>query len=89
MQGAHENAAEINPFWIGAVLAGNLAGMDNRTLNIATFAFVALRLTYNYVYINQKSRQDSFIRTFVWLAGMAIPMTLFVLAGNKLRVGYL
>lgn len=83
-QGAHENAAEINPFWIGAVLAGHFAGLESRYLNLASVAFIGMRVLYNYVYVNQSSQKQSYLRTIVWFAGFMIPIALFVQAGNRL-----
>ncbi|KII87936.1 hypothetical protein PLICRDRAFT_111654 [Plicaturopsis crispa FD-325 SS-3] len=83
MEGAHQNGNEMLPVWIGAILAGNQAGLDAWTLNVASVIFLTLRVLYNYVYINKSGG----LRTLVWVLGMIVPMTLYVKAGNKARLG--
>ncbi|KAF8521333.1 hypothetical protein JB92DRAFT_2807739 [Gautieria morchelliformis] len=85
--GAHENGTEIFPVWASAVLAANYAGIEQRTLNIVSGAFIGLRLLYNYIYINQASASASLLRTATWFTSIGIPMYLFIKAANKIRVG--
>ncbi|EJC98315.1 uncharacterized protein FOMMEDRAFT_23854 [Fomitiporia mediterranea MF3/22] len=85
LEGAHLNGNEILPLWIGAVLAGNMAGITNKTLNIASAGFIATRMLYNYVYINQKTVGVSWLRTALFFTSIGFPMYLFVKAGNLLR----
>ncbi|KLO19331.1 hypothetical protein SCHPADRAFT_935405 [Schizopora paradoxa] len=85
LEGAHLNGNEILPMWIGAVLAGNLVGLPNSTLNTASAVFIALRICYNTIYINHTTAGLSNLRTVVWLASMGVPITLFVKAANLLH----
>ncbi|KDR80167.1 hypothetical protein GALMADRAFT_242432 [Galerina marginata CBS 339.88] len=78
VEGAHINGLENLPFFGLAVLAGNLAGLDNVTLNVASGLFLALRVAYNYIYFNQSSRRSAGLRTLTWLASVAVPFYLFV-----------
>ncbi|PAV15180.1 zinc C3HC4 type (RING finger) [Pyrrhoderma noxium] len=85
LEGAHLNGNEVLPLWIGAILAGHQAGIDNETLNIASLGFIITRMLYNYVYINQKTMGVSWIRTGIFFTSLSFPMYLFVKAGNILR----
>ncbi|KAI0082387.1 hypothetical protein K474DRAFT_1702908 [Panus rudis PR-1116 ss-1] len=85
LEGAHKNSLEILPLWIGAVLTGNIAGLDDVFLNIASASFLGLRLLYNFIYVNQKSNRQGTLRSITWLAGLSIPITVIVRAANRLR----
>jgi len=85
MEGAHKNGTEILPLWIGAVLAANQVGLDDYLLNIASVAFIGIRILYNYVYINQKTDKQATLRSAIWIASLSIPMTLIVKSANKIR----
>ncbi|TCD67549.1 hypothetical protein EIP91_012246 [Steccherinum ochraceum] len=88
-EGAHKNALEMMPLWIGAVsvqLAGNQAGLDDSFMNAASFAFIGARVLYNYIYLRQSNRAESAYRSYAWLASLAIPMTIFIRAANKIRL---
>jgi len=85
LEGAHLNGNEILPLWIGAVLAGNFAGISNHTLNVASAIFIALRVSYNYIYTNATTAAASRLRTIVWLLSMGVPLYLLVKSGNIVR----
>ncbi|KAL5523224.1 hypothetical protein ACEPAF_1491 [Sanghuangporus sanghuang] len=85
LEGAHLNGNEILPLWIGAVLAGNMAGISNKTLNIASAGFIATRMLYNYVYINQSTVRASWTRSALFFTSLGFPMYLLVKAGNLVR----
>ncbi|KAH8108764.1 hypothetical protein DFH11DRAFT_1843399 [Phellopilus nigrolimitatus] len=85
LEGAHLNGYEVLPLWVGAVIAGNQVGIDNKTLNITSAGFILLRLLFNYVYINQSTPTVSWIRSALFFSGVGFPMYLFVKAGNILR----
>ncbi|KAH7928568.1 hypothetical protein BV22DRAFT_1030507 [Leucogyrophana mollusca] len=86
MEAAHQNGIETLPLWIAAVLAGNFAGLDKRTLNVAAVAFVSLRVLYTYTYITQKTLTRSILRSTLYFAGISIPLQLLVKAANKVRL---
>jgi len=79
------NGNAILPLWIGAVLAGNFAGISNHTLNVASAIFIALRVSYNYIYTNATTAAASRLRTIVWLLSMGVPLYLLVKSGNIVR----
>ncbi|KAF8888584.1 hypothetical protein BD779DRAFT_1611294 [Infundibulicybe gibba] len=84
MEGAHLNGNEAFPLWTAAILAGNFAGIDNRTLNISALGYIAARLLYNHVYINHESGGMSWLRSTIFFSGVAFPITLLIKAANKI-----
>ncbi|KDQ50561.1 hypothetical protein JAAARDRAFT_710448 [Jaapia argillacea MUCL 33604] len=84
MEAAHQNGFEIMPLWIGAVLAGNLAGLETIVLNKYAIAFVGLRIAYNYIYINQSTQLQAALRSVTWMTGLLMPMTIVIKAANKI-----
>ncbi|KAH8094874.1 hypothetical protein BXZ70DRAFT_1009822 [Cristinia sonorae] len=75
-EGAHRNALEIMPLWIGAVLAGNHAGLDESFMNLASVAFIGARVLYNYIYLNQSDKKQAGYRSYTWMVGMGTPSDL-------------
>ncbi|KAJ7259820.1 hypothetical protein C8J57DRAFT_1184994 [Mycena rebaudengoi] len=84
MEGAHLNGNENLPIWIAAILAGNFAGLDNKILNQASLAYFVGRVLYNFIYINQKTRAQSSIRSLVYAGTLSIPMYLLFKAASKI-----
>ncbi|KAI0692898.1 hypothetical protein BC835DRAFT_1276918 [Cytidiella melzeri] len=84
-EGAHLNGMENLPLWFAAILAGHFAGLSHRTMNIVSAAYISTRLLYNYVYINQTTAAQSNIRSALYFAGLAMPMTLLFKAANRLH----
>ncbi|PPQ72696.1 hypothetical protein CVT26_002913 [Gymnopilus dilepis] len=82
MEGAHANGLENLPFFGLAVLAGNWAGIDNKTLNIVSGSYLLWRIAYNYVYFNQSSRRTAGLRSLIWLTSMFFPFYLFFKAAS-------
>ncbi|GJJ15216.1 hypothetical protein Clacol_009492 [Clathrus columnatus] len=62
MTGAHRNGNEVFPLWAAAVLVGNQAGIEQSKLNILSLVFVASRLVFNYIYINQTTKRVALLR---------------------------
>ncbi|GJE85338.1 MAPEG family protein [Phanerochaete sordida] len=85
MIGAHQNGMENLPIWFAAVLAGHVAGLPHRTMNMFAGGYLALRLLYNYIYFNQRTEAEARYRTLVYFAGLGFPITLMIKAANKLR----
>ncbi|KAJ7456905.1 hypothetical protein FB451DRAFT_598016 [Mycena latifolia] len=84
MEGAHLNGYENFPIWIAAVLAGNMAGLDNYTLNVTSLLYIAGRVTYNYIYFNQATEFHSWVRTGVFFSTLSLPMYLIFKAAGKM-----
>ncbi|KAJ7111235.1 hypothetical protein C8R44DRAFT_799175 [Mycena epipterygia] len=84
MEGAHLNGNESFPIWVAAVLAGNIAGLDNYTMNVVSICYVFGRMLYNYIYITQETRLQSVFRTLTWVGSLMLPMYLLFSAAGKL-----
>jgi uncharacterized MAPEG superfamily protein len=78
----HENGMENMALFIGAVILGNIAGLDKGTLNWACAAFLALRTAYTVSYIQIEKRKLSFIRTGLWISGVTTCLGLIFKAGK-------
>ncbi|KAL4266840.1 Membrane associated eicosanoid/glutathione metabolism-like domain superfamily protein [Pleurotus pulmonarius] len=83
MEGAHQNGNEAFPLWAAAIITGNLVGLDHRTLNICSIAYIGLRLLYNYVYISHNSFLKGWPRSVVFFTGLSIPLWLLVQSARK------
>ncbi|KAF1958558.1 hypothetical protein CC80DRAFT_591513 [Byssothecium circinans] len=81
---AHKNGLESAPFFIGAMIAGNLAGLPADTMNFAAGGFLALRILYTFVYINTTRQRYSYFRSFTWWVGSLLWLRIYWKAGNKL-----
>ncbi|KAF9446689.1 hypothetical protein P691DRAFT_732772 [Macrolepiota fuliginosa MF-IS2] len=84
MEGAHLNGNEAFPLWTAAILAANIAGLDNALMNKVSLAYIGLRVLFNQVYINQETVGTSWFRTAVFFASNLMPMTLLIRAAQKL-----
>ncbi|KAJ7474118.1 hypothetical protein FB451DRAFT_284523 [Mycena latifolia] len=84
MEGAHLNGNENFPIWVAAVLAGNFAGLDNRTLNVVSIAYICGRVLFNLIYINQQTHVQSVMRTIVFFSSLSLPMYLLFAAAGKI-----
>jgi uncharacterized MAPEG superfamily protein len=68
-EGAQQNGFENVGLFASAVVAGNIAGLDNRTLNILSSGYLASRAVYNYIYINNKTEaagECHFLKSSKW-----------------------
>ncbi|KAH8909909.1 hypothetical protein BR93DRAFT_426242 [Coniochaeta sp. PMI_546] len=80
---AHANANETIGLYAAAVVAANVAGVEAKTVNYLTLAYLASRIVYNYIYvIAQDNSRVAPFRTLVWSSGVGIIFTLFIKAGN-------
>jgi uncharacterized MAPEG superfamily protein len=119
-EACHKNNMENAPFFIGAILAGNLAGLDSgmfhshgcssinddkrqdiddmsrseevqanqdiiATMNTLAGAYIGLRLVYSFMYVKIQTNTPSYLRSVTWTASVAVLMTMFVKAGNKMN----
>ena len=85
-EGAQQNGMENIGLFAAAVVAGNVAGLSNGTLNALSGGYLASRVVYNLVYINNESNAVANVRTGVFFSGIIMIMTLFVKAGNAVRL---
>ncbi|KAK4236814.1 hypothetical protein C8A03DRAFT_45220 [Achaetomium macrosporum] len=82
---ATANGFETLGLYAAAVVAGNAARLPAEQMNRLTLAYIVSRAVYNYVYIVlQDNRRMATVRSLVWVSGIGIIMSLFVLAGQTL-----
>ena len=84
-ESAQQNGFENIGLFAAAVVAGNAAGLDNWWLNTLSAGYIASRAVYNFIYINNTTEGIAQTRTAVFLGGLGMIMSLFVMAGNTLR----
>ena len=84
-EGAQANGFENLGFFAAAIAAGNAAGLSPGFLNTISFAYIANRVVYNFLYIYGTTNTIAFTRTYTWLGSMALVSSVFVAAANKLR----
>ncbi|MCJ1477289.1 hypothetical protein MMC13_005960 [Lambiella insularis] len=84
-EGAQQNGFENLGLFAAAVVAGNVAGLDNWWLNALSGGYLASRVAYNVVYVNNETRAGASSRTGLFFIGVGMCMALFVMAGNNLR----
>jgi uncharacterized MAPEG superfamily protein len=84
-EGAQQNGFENIGLFAAAVVAGNIAGLPFRTLNLLSGGYLASRIVYNLVYINNTTPAVAASRSGVYLSGVGIIMTLFIMSGNALN----
>ncbi|KAI2468401.1 hypothetical protein F4781DRAFT_398163 [Annulohypoxylon bovei var. microspora] len=83
-EAAGSNAFETLGLFAAAVTAGNTAGLPAATLNNLTLGYLASRVLYTWVYIwGQENRKLIRQRPNVWGVGIALSLTMFVMAGMK------
>ncbi|KAH8594401.1 hypothetical protein B0O99DRAFT_513659 [Bisporella sp. PMI_857] len=82
---ASKNGFENLAFFATGVLAGNLAGLPPSTLNALSAGYLASRIIYNLIYINNTTEGLANARSVVWLAGVGQIFALFIKAGMILK----
>ncbi|GAA5903010.1 hypothetical protein JCM5296_004515 [Sporobolomyces johnsonii] len=81
-ESAQMNTFENLGWFSAAVVAGNLARLPTRYLNLFAGGYVASRLLYTLLYVNTTSAAWANLRTVTWLGGVFSIMATFVKAGN-------
>ncbi|KAF8856334.1 hypothetical protein BDZ45DRAFT_625275 [Acephala macrosclerotiorum] len=84
-EAAQTNGFENLPLISTAILAGNLAGLPSSTLNTLSLSYLATRVLYNFIYMNNTTLGMANLRSVVFVTGVGICFTLFVKSGNVLR----
>lgn len=65
-ESAQQNGFENVGLFAAAVVAGNIAKLDNSTLNILSGGYILSRIAYNYIYItNTSDAMGEFLRKFM------------------------
>ena len=81
---AEKNGFENMPLFIGAILAGNIAQLETRTLNLFVTVYLFSRVLYTVCYVNIGSHKLSFARSTAWFFGAALCMGVYVKVGLAL-----
>ncbi|KAJ4415141.1 hypothetical protein N0V82_007511 [Gnomoniopsis sp. IMI 355080] len=84
-EGAQQNGFENVGLFAAAVVAANIAKVDNWTLNALSGGYLVSRVLYNLVYINNESESMANARSATFLSGIGMIFTLFIKSGNALR----
>jgi uncharacterized MAPEG superfamily protein len=56
-------------------------------MNTVAGSYIGLRVLYSVLYVNTKDNWQSYVRSGTWFAGVAVLMSTFVKAGNKINGG--
>ena len=70
---AHSNGFEALPLFVFAVLAAQLAGLDQGRTDMLAIAFIVTRLVYTAIYLANLGA----LRSLVWGVGLAITIAIF------------
>lgn len=70
-----------------SVVAANAAKLDVGVVNALSWGYIVSRGVYTYIYLNNEGLPFSNVRSVVYVGGVALCMTMFVMAGNVLRLG--
>ncbi|ORY78590.1 hypothetical protein BCR37DRAFT_108426 [Protomyces lactucae-debilis] len=81
-EAAQMNGFENLPFFASAVVAANLAKLDNGLVNKYCAAYLISRVVYNYLYITTTDLSKSPLRSLTYLFGIGSIFTLFIKAGR-------
>lgn len=84
-EAAQQNSFEQWGVFASAVVAGNLARLPNKYLNVFAGGYLLSRIIYNILYINTTSASWSNVRSVVYVGGIASIASTFVKAGNALN----
>ncbi|KAI5361849.1 Putative membrane-associated, eicosanoid/glutathione metabolism (MAPEG) protein [Septoria linicola] len=84
-EGAQQNGFENLGLFAAAVVAGNIAKLDNSTLNTISGGYLLSRVVYNYLYINGTNDAMANARSVSFLAGIGLIFSLFIKSGNVIR----
>ncbi|KAF2198949.1 hypothetical protein GQ43DRAFT_377403 [Delitschia confertaspora ATCC 74209] len=87
-EGAHKNSMENAPFFMCAMLVGNVVGLPANTMNTAAAAYMGLRIAHTLLYINVTSQKYSYLRTLVYTISTIVLQRLFFQAAWKLAYDY-
>ena len=81
---AHSNMFENMAFVVGAVLAGNLAGLSGGFMNKMSVWYLASRIFYLLCYVNIGKQRYSWIRTAIFNAGCFVLFWIYFRAARAM-----
>jgi uncharacterized MAPEG superfamily protein len=83
-EGAMQNHLDNIGLFASAVVAGNVAKLSPRVLNGLSLGYFFCRIVYMYVYIQNETRAQAFVRAATFFTGLGLIFTLFHMAGTRL-----
>jgi uncharacterized MAPEG superfamily protein len=84
-RGCHLNALEGFPLFAAAMIAGNVAGVSTKEMNVLGAEYLGVRLLYNVLYMAVRNEPMSYLRSGVYVWSVGIPIYLLIKAGGKLN----
>ena len=84
-ESAQLNGMENVGFFAAAIVIANVAKLDTTLLNGLSMGYLVSRALHSLISIHNDTDRFVFVRTGVFMVGVAINCTLFVLAGRKLQ----
>lgn len=73
---AQQNSFEAFPMFAAGVILASLQGVDQDSVNLCCWGFIAMRVLYIYCYVADRST----LRSVAWLLGLVAVIRLYVLA---------
>ena len=84
LEGVHKNSFENMPLFFAAVIVGNLAKVDAAQLNGVVWGYIVSRLLYTILYTSISKGPASYVRTLMFLSGVAMNVYLLIRGGVNL-----
>ncbi|OJD17623.1 hypothetical protein AJ78_02273 [Emergomyces pasteurianus Ep9510] len=81
---AHLNALEGLPLFAAAMVAGNIAKLPAKDLNLIAAEYLGARILYTALYMRVRSEGLSYLRTGVWAWSIGLPLYGLIKAGRAL-----
>lgn len=85
LHAASANGLENIGLFAAAVVAGNVAGLSNETLNRLSLSYVGGRFLYDLVYYGNTTQARAAARSGLFWSGQVIIVSLFIRAGQALN----
>ncbi|KKY21747.1 putative membrane-associated eicosanoid glutathione metabolism protein [Diplodia seriata] len=79
-EAAHRNGLENLPLFGLAVLSAEWAAVPEGTVAATAWAYIAMRIVYNALYLNVTDLKKSFARSGLWVVSSLVGLSLFVRA---------
>lgn len=54
-------------------------------MNVMVASYIGLRVIYSFLYVKVEKNKASYLRSGTWGTSVAVLMTMFVKAGNKMN----
>lgn len=86
MVAAHNNSLEILPLFAAGVIMCKVGGASDVSFHPLIKTYLASRVVYNVAYIFNTGSLTSYIRTGVFVVGVAACMQMFYVAATKSKL---